>query len=226
VANAHWHGRTDFSDFQRFSISVGGGFGFSEGHQGMLDLKTELQFGLTSRIRLGLGVGFINGEGRYGFGKDWDDRPEGVEADQFVSHERNGKDSQMRGYGRDFRIIPLSLNVYYALPLGHRWNIFVSGGGSYYFGSFHAMDVREHKNAWGGQGGLGIEFRLARQLRLVAEGSYRFAEFRGLKQLQPKDPMPLTESAADSDCSTKEWGDRSHMDFNGFSFRTGVKFGF
>jgi len=78
VASAHWYGRNESSDFHRFSILLGGGYGFSEGHQGMLDLNTELQFGLTSRIRLGLGIGCLNGEGRHGFYGEWKDGNEGM----------------------------------------------------------------------------------------------------------------------------------------------------
>jgi hypothetical protein len=228
VASAYWHGRNEFSDFHRFSISLGGGYGFSEGHQGMLDLKTELQFGLTSRIRLGLGIGYLNGEGRHGFYGEWKDGREEMMAglpEQSISEERKDQDGQWRGYRRDFQLLPLSLNVYYDLPLGRRWDIFVNGGGSYYFGSFHGMGERQHKNAWGGQGGLGVEFRLARQIQLVAEGSYRFAEFRGLNKMVPVDSTASADSTSDIDM-VKERRDYSHMDLNGFGLRLGVKLGF
>lgn len=228
VASAYWHGRNESSDFHRFSISLGGGYGFSESHQGMLDLKTELQFGLTSRIRLGLGIGYLNGEGRHGFYRNWQDGSEEMMAGQLEQSNCEGRkdqDGQWRGYRRDFQLLPLSLNVYYDLPLGRRWNIFVNGGGSYYFGSFHGMGERQNKNAWGGQGGLGVEFRLARQIQLVAEGSYRFVEFKGLNRMLPEDSTSLADGSSDNDVM-KEWRDYSRMDLNGFGLRLGVKFGF
>ena len=52
--------------FQRFSLSLDGGFGLADGRRGSLDAKAELQFGLTRRIRIGLGVGYAG----------WDERGE------------------------------------------------------------------------------------------------------------------------------------------------------
>jgi hypothetical protein len=207
VASARSFGQNEYSDFSRFSLSLGGGFGFTEGHQGMLDLKTELQYGLTSRIRFGLGIGYLNSAGRHGFDEDWYGEREhmtpeldgeeitAVEIGQDMSREQIDREAHIRGYRQDFRIIPLSLNVYYNLPLARRWIAFAGGGGSYYFGSFRTMNEQQDKNGWGGQGGLGFEFRLTERLRLVAEGTYRFAKFHG-------------------------------VDLNGFSFRASAKFGF
>jgi hypothetical protein len=50
----------------------------------------------------------------------------------------------------------------------------------------------QHKNAWGGQAGLGVEYRLAQGLQLVAEGGYRFAEFHGLVK-----PLSQTQTAVE-----------------------------
>ncbi len=230
VASARCSRRNKYSDFGRFSLSLGGGFGFIEDHQGMLDIKTELQFGLTSRIRFGLGIGYLNSEGRHDFDRGWNDRREEmatIELKQDISQEQiDKKHGYLQGYRQDFRIIPLSLNVYYDLPLGRRWDIFASGGGSYYFGSFRGANERQDKNAWGGQGGLGLEFRLTRRLQLVAEGNYRFAKFHGVDILQPTEQMPLTDDSADA-CGKKTGGlPHIRMDLNGFSFRASVKFGF
>jgi opacity protein-like surface antigen len=229
AASARWSRRNEYSDFSRFSLSLGGGFGFTEGHQGMLDLKTELQFGLTSRIRFGLGIGYMKSEGRHGFGEDWNDGREEMKAgqpEQNVSQAQTDRDGYIRGYRQDFRVIPLSLNVYYALPLGRRWSIFATGGGSYYFGSFRGAGERQDKNAWGGQGGLGVEFRLTQRLLLVAEGNYRFAEFRGVNSFQPAGQALLADGSANNCDVGTEWRHYSRMDLNGFGFRAGVKFGF
>lgn len=220
VANARRSGRNEYSDFSRFSLSLGGGLGFTESHQGILDLKTELQFGVTSRIRLGLGIGYMNGEGRMGFGKDRNDGREEMTADQ------TDRDGYRQGYRQDFRVIPLSLNVYYALPLGRRWSIFASGGGSLYFGSFRDAGERKDKDAWGGQGGLGVEFRLNQRLMLIAEGNYRFAEFHGVNSSRPEGQASLTDGSATNCNAATVSLHNSRLDLNGFSLRAGVKFGF
>ena len=229
AASARCSRHNEYSGFNRFSLSLGGGFGFTEGHQGMLDLKTELQFGLSSRIRFGLGIGYWNSDERNGFDKDRNDgrdKKSTGELEQDISHEKIDGNCHVQGYRQDFRILPLSLNVYYDLPLSRRWDVFASGGGSYYFGSFRGASKRQDKNAWGGQGGLGVEFRLTRQLKLVAEGDYRFVNFHGVDCLQPAGRALLADGTADIDDKTTEKLSHIRMDLSGFSFRASVKFGF
>jgi len=166
-AGAQGRDRSPNQEFSRFSLSMAGGFGFSENHRGLLDLQTELQFGLTPRLRLGLGVGYLNDHAGRGM-----DRGRNDQLDAF---------SGGMGYdGLRARIVPVSLNAYYGLPIGRKWTVFMSGGGSYYFGSFAGSDASQHRPAWGGQAGLGLEYRVAPRLQLFAEAAYRFVEFTGL----------------------------------------------
>ncbi len=226
--NGQWHEQKRYSDFHRFFISVGGGYGFSEGRQGMVDLKAEVQFSFTSRIRLGLGAGYLRGEGRHAEMRDRYDWIKGMMTSQSwldMSPGSHEPDNFGRGYGRDFHAVPLSLNLYYVLPLGHRWDVFMSGGGSYYLGSFYGMVEPRHKGAWGGQAGLGGEYRLTRQIRIVAEGGYRFAEFRGLKRLTPELPWVLMGGVPDNSIPIPMKWERFRMDLNGFSIRAGLRFG-
>jgi hypothetical protein len=225
--SAQWGEHARVWDDHRFFISVGGGYGFSEDHQGMVDLKTELQFGLTSRIRLGLGVGYLHGGGgRYGFGDKtrWTDMMMEDNPAQANSQNSAGIEEHYGESRTDFRALPLSLNLYYVLPLAHRWNIFMNGGGSVYFGSFYGIVGPRHKTAWGGQGGLGTEYRLTRSIRLVAEASYRFVEFGGLKRLTPV-PVPLLGASRVPYEPVPGTVERFRIDLNGLSLRAGVRFG-
>ena len=257
--------RNPYSGFQRFSLSMEGGLGLLERGHGMLDLKVEAQVGITRQFRLGLGFGYMDrGLGRdREMGRDdgrrdmMDGRGQGM---MDVLSGLAGSVYTIPGYGRpvevgrDLRVMPLSLNLYYVLPLGRRWNTFMSGGGSYYFGSFGGPEGTQEKNAWGGQAGLGFEFRVAPRINLVAQGSYRFVEFKRLKGPRPQSSMPqldaLLKGLRPLWDSRKGEANRPNIDplfdslrrsiqqliapappkpvdlnFNGFSVRAGVKFG-
>ena len=247
LAIAQSRERRDIPVIQRFSLSMGGGVGFWEGHHGMLDLKSEIQFSLSPKIRLGLGLGYMNHSGGHEMERGRDDRRGGWPGlAGFWEQNDNRSES-----GRDFHIMPLSLNLYYVLPMGHRWSIFMGAGGSYYFGSFRGVSEKQNKNAWGGQAGLGVEFRLANRIHVVAEGSYRFAEFHGLHTEQPQGLGSLLESLQIGSRLRKIWrqdgndsilprlldllaGDIANIkslppkagsvSLNGFSIRAGLKF--
>jgi len=257
--------RNPYSGFQRFSLSMEGGLGLLERGQGMLDLKVEAQVGITRQFRLGLGFGYMD----RGMGHERDMGRDGGRRDMMGGRGQGmmgvlsglmGSGNTIPGYGgqvevgRDFRILPLSLNAYYILPLGRRWNTFMSAGGSHCFGSFGGPEGTQDKNAWGGQAGLGFEFRVAPRINLVAQGSYRFVEFTRLKGPRPQSQTPQLDAFLNGlrplwDARKGE-ANRPNVDplfdslrrtiqqmiapapakpidlnFNGFSIRAGVKFG-
>jgi len=181
------------TDFQRFSLSLGGGFAFAESHQSMVDLVSEFQVGLTPKLRIGIGVGYLTGLEGHGMDQGRRDGNGWMNGGAMTwgGYGGWGYDGQSRG--PDFRIVPLSLNLYYFIPVGRRWNVFAAGGPSFYLGSFHGDFPMQHKNAWGVQAGLGVEYRLAEGLQLTAEGGYRFAEFHGLMK-----PLSPTQTAVDN----------------------------
>ena len=233
-AGAQGRDRSPNQELSRFSLSMAGGFGFSEGRRGLLDLQAELQFGLTPRLRLGLGVGYLNDYPGRGMDKGRNDQSEGY--------------SNGTGYdGLKARIVPVSLNAYYGLPFGRKWTIFMSGGGSYYFGSFQGSDGSQHKRAWGGQAGLGLEYRVAPRFQLFAEAAYRFVEFNGVTNATAT--TTSCEQAIESLMNSITRGNRADVDkiadylkgivvplapkpartadmnLSGLSLRMGVKFG-
>ena len=244
LANAQSRERRDIPVIPRFFLSMGGGVGFWEGHHGMLDLKSEIQFRLSPKIRLGLGLGYMNHSAGHEMERGRDDRRSGWPGLAGFW----GQNDNRQEPGRDFHIVPLSLNLYYVLPVGRRWNIFMSGGGSYYFGSFHDLTEKQNKNAWGGQAGLGVEFRLANRIHLVAEGSYRFAEFHGLHTQQRQGLATLLEAFQIGSRLRNSWRQDGNdsilprlldlltggltplppksysVSINGFSLRAGLKF--
>ncbi|MBM3295770.1 MAG: porin family protein, partial [Candidatus Aminicenantes bacterium] len=243
--------RDDGAEFPRFSLTMEGGLGTLERGRDMLDLKLEAQVGVSRAFRLGLGVGTMNRSrgGRDEMGRDG--RGRGMMGGRGMQAGSGMMAGPARGGGevlQDIRVIPLSLSAYYALPLGRKAGVFMSAGGSYYFGRFDGAAGRQTKNAWGGQAGLGFEYRLTSRVNLLAEGSYRFAEFKGLRTPQPQPMMPFFDSllaglrpllgARGGDFGPLLDGVRRmampwvnprprpvDFNFNGFSCRAGVKFG-
>ncbi len=232
-ALAQWDGdrpaRTP--DFSRFSITVGGGAALAENHQAMPQLLAELQYSLTTRFRLGLGVGYLDTDEYRGYERDIRVVPLAL-SQTLVLPAGSEIYAPLGGEpGRDFRLVPISLNAYYALPLARKWDIFLSGGASYYLGTFYADSDRQTKNAWGGQAGIGIEYRLNRRIKLVVQGDYRFVEFSGLKTDQtlnplivlanPSGPGSLVEIVLPSSPSKPV-----DVHLNGLSLTGGIRFGF
>lgn len=218
---------------QRFSISMNGGFGMLEGHRRLMDLKTELQYGFGRSFRLGLGLGYLNEvEGRGDDRGRYDRRP-GLGGNQGWNVPRMNRDD----VNRDFRVIPVTLNAYYILPGGGKWNLFMSGGGSYNFAALRGPAEIQHKRAWGGQAGMGLEFRLGAKIQVTAEGGYRFVRFHGFEapRVNPTillgDAGPLENwirrgmNALINGFFAPEPPRRFDISLNGFSCRLGLKFG-
>lgn len=231
---------TPSQDYHRFSLSMEGGSSFAEGHRGLLDLRAEFQIGLTRRLRLGLGVGYLKDHGQDGMeggGYDRRDMPGTSRMSPWMGGSNAGPaDSELRA-----RIVPVSLNLYYGLPLGRKWSVFMSGGGSWYRGSFEGPAGDQHQNAWGAQAGLGVEYRLAPSLQLVAEAGYRFVEFHGLlvpvnspfriledfvNSMLPRDAGPVADYLKGTLVALAPKPVRpTDMNLGGMSMRMGVKFG-
>jgi len=236
-------GRSRATDFSRFSVSLGGGFSSLEDHRGLLNLGADMQMALSSRLRLGLGVGYLNNlRGHQGdIGRGYDNQRGGMMNDrQGMGQKQNGSsgwNDQMNGPGNEFRVVPVSLNLYYLVPVGRKWDVYAGAGASYNFGSFREGTLNQHKRALGGQAGLGVEFRLADRLRLVAEGGYRFLEFHKLSR--PEVPINLLDQLLSGwrnfinalmgrslDIPTQPQEKYYDLNLNGFTCRMGVKFGF
>jgi len=218
---------------QRFSISMNGGFGMLEGHRRLMDLKTELQYGFGRSFRLGLGLGYLNEvEGR-GDDRDRYDRRPGLGGNQGWNVPRMNRDD----INRDFRVIPVTLNAYYILPVGGKWNLFMSGGGSYNFAALRGQAEIQHRRSWGGQAGMGLEFRLGAKIQVTAEGGYRFVRFHGFEapRVNPTillgDAGPLENwirrgmNALINGFFAPAPPRRFDISLTGFSCRLGLKFG-
>ena len=156
-------------------------------------LEAELRFGVSPRLSIGLGTGYISGSKKSDF--------QTVGLFPFSS-------TTWTPYLLEFIIepeikaIPLRLGVYYSLPLAARVNFLLHGGLGYYFAKgflskynlieslgeysipeppeiFISYDVSG--NGFGVHGGIGLEYKLMDSLFLVIEVQGRYAKIGNLK---------------------------------------------
>ncbi len=164
------------SGLSRVKFSFEGGYAHSESRGGMVDVKAEIHFSLASNIRIGFGIGYLS---------DIDNMHMGGNVGGISGGMMSGQMGGFSGDGQDFRVIPLTLSLYYVLPVNHKLNIFMVGGGGYYLSSFRDISTQE-ENAFGPHAGFGFDLEIADRIKIVAEGIYRFVNLKGFtSELHP-----------------------------------------
>ncbi len=221
------------SGWSRVSFSLGGGYAYSERCSGLAGVMTEVLFNLSSNIRVGFGIGYLSDLGNM--------HMEGMSGGMMGS-QLGG----FSGNSHDFRITPLTLNLYYVLPVSPKLDIFMGGGWGYYMSSFRDISTQE-RNAFGPHVGFGFDLKVAERVIILVEGLYRFVNLRGFEnELHPgfREGMAgvgYEEGFWHFNHSQGEYHfhepdedqDQMMMDsppfnisLNGFSFRAGIKFRF
>ena len=163
------------------------------------DVEIDFIFNLTDRFQLGLGTGYIRGNGKGDYSYEY--KEDGTAS--WGSFTYQDKVS----YNRDYLLtaIPIRMTVFYSLPLG-KLNLYAFGGGGFYLGNLkhtYSMDetffyedfssvyldekyevkaaadgteTAKH-NTLGFHGGLGLEMKLGRSIGLGLEVFGRFVDF-------------------------------------------------
>lgn len=225
------------SGLSRLNFSLWGGYAHSESRSGMVDVKAEIQFSLSSNIRVGFGIGYLS---------DSDHMHMGGNIGGMSGGMMGGQMGGFSGDGHDFRVIPLTLSLYYVLPVNHKLDIFMVGGGGYYLSSFRDISSQE-ENAFGLHAGFGFDLEIADRITIAAEGIYRFVNLKGFtSELHPgfREGMEGEEHEEGFWHYNHSQGEyhfhESHEDqaqmmidsppynisLNGFSLRAGIKFSF
>jgi hypothetical protein len=221
----------------RISFSLGGGYAHSEICNGLVGAIAEFQFSLSSNVRVGFGIGYLNEMGNmHMFGNS------GGMSGGMMGSQMSG----FSGYTHDFRAIPLTLNLYYVLPVSSRLDIFMVGGGGYYMSSFRDISTQE-KSAFGSHAGFGFDLEVAERVIILIESLYRFVSLgEFVNELHPgfREGMAGVGSEegfwhynhslgeyhfhVSSEDQTQMMGDSPpfSISLNGFSFRAGIKFRF
>jgi len=223
------------------SIDIGlmGGYGHAETRGGMIDLQAEILFSLAPSFRLGLGFGYLSDSNQmHGPGN-------GGMMDGMMGGMIGGHGGISMGFDHRFQSTPLTLTAYLRRPLIQDLDVFLLGGVGYYWSSYRDITV-QRKQAFGPHFGLGADLRIARNVLIVGEASYRFVSFKGLRA----DPHPGFDLDDQGHYMDGFWyfdqrDGRFHfheddglreefmkdlppfdISLNGFSLRAGLRFGF
>ena len=142
-----------------------------------VEFEGEFIYRITERWGIGMGVGYVR------------------------KSLESGADLQIGTYARvsfewepGYKVVPVTLNGYYNVPVASKMNAYVKGGVGYYFGTFDYQIRQENElvgitvweendgtasdSGFGFQGGLGIEYSLSDSVALVLEGSGRYASLK------------------------------------------------
>lgn len=165
------------SNPRKVSFAMNGGYSHSESIGSMVDLNIEIQFSLSSNVRVGLSIGYLSGSDSMHMDGNFGSMQGGMMSDMMGG--MNG--DYMGGFSEhnhSLRVIPLTLSLYYVLPVNPKLNMFMFGGGGYYIGSYNDQ-ASQNDNVFGPHIGVGIDFKIADRIIVVAEGLYRFANLKG-----------------------------------------------
>lgn len=223
------------SSQNRLSFALKGGFAHSESCSGMADVKAEVLFHLSSNVRAGLGIGYLSDSGGMHMGGGFGGMSGGM---------MGGMPGGFSDLDHDFWVIPLSLSLYYALPVNPNLDVFMIGGAGYYLSTFRDIST-QRKNAFGPHLGIGFDFKVADRVMIVAEGIYRFVNLKNFtSELHPGFIEEMGEHMEgfwhlhhglgewhfheEHEDQTQVMDDTSpfNINLNGFSIRAGIKFGF
>lgn len=145
-------------------VVLKGGMAHSESRSGLVDVGAEVVFSLSQGLRAALGIGYLSdfdhGHMAGGFG--------GMSGGM-MGDGMGGFTGGFSGHSHDFRVIPVTLSLQYALPVNPYFDVFMIGGAGYYFGSFRDIS-RQDKSAFGPHFGAGLDFKIAERVMISAEG--------------------------------------------------------
>lgn len=137
------------------------------------DFEAEFIYNINKNFGIGIGSGYISRKGEY---------QGGLAAGDFGSY--------LVSWDLNYTEIPIIFNGYYFFPLGSKLKGFLKAGIGYYMGKLK-FDIYQEASAdgetgWersvgeakdgglGFQGGLGLEFPVARNVALIAEATGRY----------------------------------------------------
>lgn len=178
--SADLEGKKTSKTLDAFSFSLKGGYAHTESRGGMAEFMAEFVLSLSTQIRAGLGVGYLSDTDEMHMGTGFVGMSAGM-----MGRSMDGLSGGLEGHGHSFRMIPITLNLYYVHPIQPGLNVFMVGGGGYYLGSFRDVSTQE-KSAFGPHLGAGIDLCLAKKVALVGQAVYRFVSLKNFSsELHP-----------------------------------------
>lgn len=223
------------SSQNRLSFALKGGMAHSKSQGGLMEVDAEILFPLSTFLRIGFGVGYLS---------DWAGMHMGGGMGHMSGGMRGSLEESFSDHSHDFRVIPLTLSLYYTIPVRPYMDIFMVGGAGFYLGSFRDIST-QRKNGFGPYAGFGFDFNVADRIVIVTEGIFRFASLQNFtSELHPgfsNDTDEQVEGFWHFHHGHGEWHfHEEHEDLdqmmnetslfninlNGFSIRAGIRFTF
>lgn len=169
---ADLRGKKTSRTLDKVSFSLNGGYAHTESRGGMMEFTAEFVLSLSAKIKAGLGVGYLSDSDEMHMGTGFLGMSAGM-----MGRRMDGFFAGLEEHVHTFRMIPITLSLYYVYPIQPGLNVFMVGGGGYYLGSFRDVSTQE-KSAFGPHAGVGIDFRLAKKVALVGQAVYRFVSMK------------------------------------------------
>lgn len=157
----------------RLDLTMRGGYAHSESISGMPDFHLEIQFSISSRVKTGLGFGYLKGNDDVHMGGNFLNMRGGM-----MGNMGGGMMGGFSGHSHSVKIIPITLSLYYAFPINPKLDAFILGGGGYYIGSYQDQSI-QNQSSFGPHVGLGLNFELSDRIAIIAQGLYRSSTLKG-----------------------------------------------
>ncbi len=157
---------------KRINLTIFGGYAYSERIGGMTDLNLEIQLSLSSHVKVGLGIGYLSGNDDMHLNGNFGNMQGGM-----MGNMRGGIMGGFSGHNHDLKTIPITLSLLYVLPINSKLDVFMMGGGGYYFGSYKDQST-QNKSSFGPHIGLGLDLKVSDRVVIVAGGLYRFVSLK------------------------------------------------
>ncbi|TRZ84538.1 SH3 domain-containing protein [bacterium] len=217
-----------------------------------MNWEGDVVYYLNPRLGIGIGTGFIRASEEKGQSRiviRWPGEMRTVDR------------------GNMFSAVPIKLGVFYSLLQGRKFNLFLNAGVGYYLARWEEsedyiaesqgnsfwkkLETKMHAGGIGFHGGLGLEYRLSRNIALVMEGFGRYARFGGFEGEYTEKYSGGTDVTEKGKLYYYEWSNNNKdyswielldrdpsqinfsspiknardaiIDFSGFSLRAGIK---
>lgn len=185
----------EFDGFRRgVGLTLSGGYTNTESFGSVPEVTAELQFRIAPRVYAAVSVGYLG--------------------DTISTHSRSmmGAPMGIEDHLHRFQVVPITLNVYYSVPVGPKVAAYLTAGAGYFAATYWDINTQSQGD-FGGHMGAGLNFRPSRRLELFTAATYRLARVDGFLEETYPGSMPGIASP-----STFSLG------LNGYRLQFGMRF--
>jgi hypothetical protein len=188
----------EFDGFRRgVGFTLSGGYTHTESFGSVPEFTAEFQFRIAPRVYAAVAVGYLG--------------------DTISMHNSGmmvGAPMGFEDHLHRFQVVPITLNVYYSVPISRTVAAYLTAGGGYYAATYWDINTQSEGN-FGSHMGAGLNLRPSQRLDLFVAGTYRLARIDGFLE----DILPGTVPGVTSPSTFS-------LSLNGFRMQFGMRFRF